>query len=277
MSTQRSRSRRDDPDQIEEDIVQTRARLDRTIDAIEDKLSPMQLLGQVLSFTKAGGGQFAGGLASAARTYPGPVTLLSLGAGWLMMADRSRKASPAAPGSAPGNGSKAKEWMQEAGQMALRKTHDLEEKTKAAVGALQDRAHNLADTARAQGDGLRQQATQLKDTVMTSTEENIAWLQDTAAKLLQENPMAAGALMMAAGALLGGALPVSDAERRLFSGKGAQARAAATKVLERGTEAVHDIAGAALEQGHHLVKDIGQEAENQADLQSTKAQEPALH
>jgi hypothetical protein len=277
MSTHTPRSRGDDPDRIEQDIEQTRARLDRTIDAIEGKLSPMQLLGQLMSFSKAGGGQFAGGLASAARTHPGPVTLLSLGAGWLMMADRSRMVSPTGRESTGSSGSKAKERMQEAGQAVLRKTHDFGEKTKAAVGAMQDGMHHLADTARVEGDELRHQATQLKDTVMTSTEENIAWLQNTAAKLLQENPMAAGALMMAAGALLGGALPVSDAERRLFSGKAAQARAAASKALERGTEAVHNIAGAALEQGHRLVEDIGQEAEDQADAHSEKAQESALH
>lgn len=47
------------PQEIEREIERTRAHLD-TIDAIGNKLSPMQMIGQILSFTKAGGGQFAG-------------------------------------------------------------------------------------------------------------------------------------------------------------------------------------------------------------------------
>jgi hypothetical protein len=76
------------PNEIERDIRHTRAEIDRTLGALQDKLSPGQLLDQALGYMKTVPGEFATNLGRSLRDNPLPVTLLGIGLGWLMMTPR---------------------------------------------------------------------------------------------------------------------------------------------------------------------------------------------
>lgn len=77
------------PEQIEHEISATRADIDETLDALQNKLSPGELLDQALSYAKDGGGEFAANFGRTVRDNPVPVALLGVGIGWLMVSGRS--------------------------------------------------------------------------------------------------------------------------------------------------------------------------------------------
>ncbi|MFE1602811.1 DUF3618 domain-containing protein [Methylobacterium sp. ID0610] len=70
---------------LEQDIEQTRARLDRTIDQIQDRLSPASIVDEMLGTVRQSpmNGLYDGALA-AVRRNPVPVMLIAAGVGWLL-------------------------------------------------------------------------------------------------------------------------------------------------------------------------------------------------
>lgn len=78
--------------QIEREIEEDRRRIEERIGAIQDKLSPGQLIDEMLAYAKGhGGGEFAANLKSSAVNNPLPVALIGVGLAWLM-------AKPTTPG-----------------------------------------------------------------------------------------------------------------------------------------------------------------------------------
>lgn len=75
-------------DQIEQEIRGTRRDIDRTLGALQYKLSPGQLLDQALGYFKGGPGEFATNLGRSVRDNPLPVTLFGVSLAWLMFAPR---------------------------------------------------------------------------------------------------------------------------------------------------------------------------------------------
>jgi ElaB/YqjD/DUF883 family membrane-anchored ribosome-binding protein len=89
------------PDQIERDIADVRARISHTLDAVQDKLSPGQVLDQVLSYTKEEGGAIAEGCVRAVRQNPLPSALVGVGLAWLLYATNRPQAGSQAPVAPP--------------------------------------------------------------------------------------------------------------------------------------------------------------------------------
>jgi hypothetical protein len=80
--------------QIEQDLERTRARLDATIGALQDKMSPGQLVDQALDyFRTSGGADFGRNLKDNVQNNPIPVALVGIGLAWLMMGG-NRRAEP---------------------------------------------------------------------------------------------------------------------------------------------------------------------------------------
>lgn len=75
------------PEVIERDLEQTRARLDATIDALQQKLSPGEMIDQAIGYLKeSGGGEMGRSLLETVRQNPVPVALAGIGIAWLMVA-----------------------------------------------------------------------------------------------------------------------------------------------------------------------------------------------
>jgi len=71
---------------IERDLEHTRARLDATLGALQQKLSPGQMVDETMSwFKESGGGEFGRNLGRNVRENPIPVALIGIGVGWLML------------------------------------------------------------------------------------------------------------------------------------------------------------------------------------------------
>ena len=95
--------------QLQREIEGQRRRVESTIDEIQEKLSPGQLVDQLMSYSKVGGGEIAANLGKQVAANPLPVALLGISLVWLM----SGRASPSLPGFG-GGGSRRSEGAAEA-------------------------------------------------------------------------------------------------------------------------------------------------------------------
>ena len=78
-----------DPEELEREIDATRADVQATLGALEQRLSAEHLLDLTIGRVREHGGAFAGNLGSAARDNPVPLVLTSIGIAWLMMSGRN--------------------------------------------------------------------------------------------------------------------------------------------------------------------------------------------
>jgi hypothetical protein len=81
-----------DPEQLERAADRIRADLDRTLDALERKLSPSQLLDRSLAYLREHGGDVVHAVGDSVRRNPVPIMLTVAGLGWLIVsATRARE------------------------------------------------------------------------------------------------------------------------------------------------------------------------------------------
>jgi hypothetical protein len=74
------------PDEIEEEIRQTRENLDDTLHELEDRLSPKYLMDSAYNQVRNGGAnEFLSNLGNTIKQNPIPTLLIGIGIGWLMM------------------------------------------------------------------------------------------------------------------------------------------------------------------------------------------------
>jgi ElaB/YqjD/DUF883 family membrane-anchored ribosome-binding protein len=222
---------------LEQEIVQTRANIDMTLDAIQERLSPGRLVDRALEYTRENGGAFAGNLGRSVRDNPMPVALLGIGIGWLMLAGNRSTGPNGEYGGEPNYG------FPSAGS-----EERLEEGASSIVHAGKEEAHEWADTARrlAGATGSRVQA------VREGTAEAAARMKHQAQRaktsvgtFIEENPLAIGALAVAAGAVIGALIPTTTREREVLGPAADRVRESIgnevremTEAAKRGTESV---------------------------------------
>src|SRR4029453_1884569 len=79
-----------DPEVLEREIDQTRAQMDQTLGALEQKLSPGKLIDEALGLLREHGGDFAANLGNSVKQNPMPVMLAAVGIGWMMFGSNRR-------------------------------------------------------------------------------------------------------------------------------------------------------------------------------------------
>ena len=118
------------PDEILAEIDRTRDEMDRTLSAIEHRLTPGQLVDQGLDYLRhSGANEFVQNLGGTAKQNPLPVALTAIGIAWLMALGRQ----PARPN----HGSTSSSGLREG------------------IDSMRDRAGNLTDATRQQWDRAR--------------------------------------------------------------------------------------------------------------------------
>ncbi len=73
-----------DSAQLEREVEAQRQQIENRIGEIRERLSPGQLVDELLSYTKNGGQQFASNLGSTVASNPLPVALMGIGLAWLI-------------------------------------------------------------------------------------------------------------------------------------------------------------------------------------------------
>lgn len=85
----------------EQEIHQQRARVEATLDEIERRLTPGQLVDEVLRHVRDPGASFVANLGRTLAENPVPTALVGVGIAWLLLARRAGSSAPVPP--APGN------------------------------------------------------------------------------------------------------------------------------------------------------------------------------
>ncbi|HET6629537.1 MAG TPA: DUF3618 domain-containing protein, partial [Woeseiaceae bacterium] len=210
-----------DPDEIERDIRRTRVSLGHTIDELENRLSPGELLDQAIGAARRHGGDFATNLGRSAENHPMPLLLTAVGIAW-MMASANRPPPPARPRSERADADLS--GRADEAKHRLRHGLDSAKSTASAVGDRASRArYAVGDTVSHTGERMRLQSRRMKDGF---------------SHMLEEQPLLVGAMGIALGAALGAALPRSEAEDRLM---GETSDAAARQVKDRAADAYDEV------------------------------------
>lgn len=78
----------DDPENLEREVAEERARLNATLDEIQNRLTPGQLVDEVLRHGRGVGSDFVANLGRTLAANPVPTALVGVGVLWLLLAPK---------------------------------------------------------------------------------------------------------------------------------------------------------------------------------------------
>lgn len=251
-------------DRIEADLNESRHRLNDTLSALGSKLSPGQMLDEVLGLAQGQAGQFAGKLGRQVRDNPLPTLLIGAGVAMLFV-NRN--------GGGTSNSLSDDDWhherryrsLEEARWATTRNTGEsdsaFEERVHAAYAKALDlkqmageAVHDFNDRVRKTVQGVQRRAASLRDRMGAMASDASDYAQDQARNLgqkasdarhraedlYQDTPLAAGAIALAIGAIIGSATPLSETERETLRGVADKAARTGADLAERGARIVSD-------------------------------------
>lgn len=271
-----------DAAELEREAEAARARLSETADQLKARMSPGQLMDEVLNqFRDGDGNQMLANLRTQARDNPMALALVGSGLAWLIMgsgpaAPRAsgapagttaylRQASSGAHAGRSGEAGGAINAAREAAGRAWDDTSSaagrVAESARSAgsdaLGGVRDAAGSLRAAGSDALDGLRDNAASVgaaaRD-LRTAGEDRLAGLGHGAADLghqarrtfadvLDREPLVIGAIGLAVGAAIGALLPASELEREHLGSTGEALRDKASTLLDRGVAAAREAAG----------------------------------
>jgi len=225
---------------LEREGEQIRADLDRTLDEIERKFSPGELLDRSMEFLRDNGSEFLKEAGETVRRNPVPVLLTAAGLIWLTTAVASSRSSSARFSARRDEG---KEEFSEYRGSSAGEYGDAGEGLDNFVE--QGSRRGAKSRVRATTRNLKGKLSNSMQTVQEQTERAGANLGN----LVREQPVALGALALAAGALLGAALPITQYENRVIGPAHDRAMARAKQAGERQYENLRQKVTSSTEQG----------------------------
>lgn len=194
-----------DPAQLEHEIDQQRNHIEEIVRALESRLSPGQMLRGLFDSGKDGGGEFARNLGNTIKANPVPALMTAAGMVWLYAGQNRQPSASTGHPRAHAMG----ERMQGMREGVSGKLDSARQRTG-------DSMHHAADRAR---DGARR-------------------ANEGAHRMLNENPMAAGAIAIAVGALLGSVLPSTRKEDELLGRTSDRLKGDARDLARKGRDKV---------------------------------------
>ncbi|WP_174278310.1 DUF3618 domain-containing protein [Sphingomonas bacterium] len=240
-----------DTDQIEHDLAETRARMDRRLDELGTKLAPNQIVNDALAHVTGGdGADFAQTLIARAKANPVPAALAGVGLAWLLAANGTKQArgKPDLP---------TRLRSAEAGVVRLADEHP-----DVHASRLDDARGQVLGIARGASDTAAAYAQRIKDAVAAASHGVGQASHDLVGTgPLTSSPLVLGAVGATIGLIAGALLPVSEQERGLFGDVAGQLRGQgrdlAQRAVDRGARVARETLGAAQEsaQTHGLTGD----------------------
>lgn len=202
--------------ELEREVEDARGRIDRTVEALKDKMQPRELFDEA---TRIMGGTSNKVLTTAVeqlRENPVPIALIGLGVAWLAISQTRRQTSgsgypegyyPTYEGYDEDEGLRAK--VRAKAEAAKAKLADTAEKAKARLSSAQATA----------GDGVtaaRGKVAEYTHLAQEKAGEYGRYARQRFDQTLDQEPLVIGAIGLAVGAAIGAALPATPVERRYF-------------------------------------------------------------
>jgi hypothetical protein len=174
------------PADLEREGNRYRANMDETLSEIEQELSPGKLLDRSVQYFRDHGGDFIREAGATVRSNPLPILLTAAGVVWLTAAVASSRS---------GSQSQRRSWQ---------------------GGHLDEDMDSFDEFADNHGYTSESSSSSSSGRIQSALSRGESQL----AQLVREQPIALGAVALAAGALLGAALPITDYENRMMSAVG---------------------------------------------------------
>lgn len=194
-----------DPAQLEREIDSTRADLEATLEELEHRLSPSDLLDQLWSQVRRHGGELGGNLGQTLKDNPVPALLTSVGIAW-MMASNGRRHDDYAATSRGASGPRMGERWRGAREAVKRRGESTREGIAEARESIAGARERIAESAQSAGDRARR--------LSYAARQRARRARSGFGYMLDEQPLLLGALGLAAGAIAGAALPPTEQEDR---------------------------------------------------------------
>lgn len=186
---------------IEREVESARDDLDRTVEALKDKMTPGQLIDEVSrSFKGGGAGDLLGNLGGQVRENPMALAMIGAGMAWLMMGR-----SPQSP-----TYSAAHAYQSASG--AAPSPDALTEGAHSAAGMVGEAGSRLKDAAGEAAGQARHSLQELGDGAGAVGRKAARTFED----ILQQEPLIVGAVGLAVGVAIGAAFPSTALEDRTF-------------------------------------------------------------
>jgi ElaB/YqjD/DUF883 family membrane-anchored ribosome-binding protein len=266
-------------DKIEQDINRSRSALNDTIERLGGKLSPGQIVDEVLGVAQGQFGQFTANVGKQVRDNPLPLLLIGAGIGMFLL-NQQRGQQHDAPRLAEDDW-RAEHHFRKVEHVRANSPRLDGETDDAYARRLHDEHATALDIKQMAGEtydafqarvirtieGLQRKAAHVRDFVASSVSKAGHFMHDQATHMgemagdakdkvgdmasqakhkavdmYEENPLAAGAVGVAIGALLGALTPLSSLERKNLQGLADGAMKAGADMAERGAGAVEKAA-----------------------------------
>jgi hypothetical protein len=253
-----------DADRIERDLEHTRARLDATLDALQRKLSPGQMVDETMHWFKEGGGaEFGRNLGRNLRDNPLPVALIGIGVGWLMLSGgRRQQRFPEWEGDAyertgattygtgaygglatPGGTHQPMPYEAAAYEDLARKAEDAGAGVQREAGESDDAFHERVYAAKGAVVGVTRQAGETFATFKDRVEAAVEAAADRFRRMRHDVAAAAGAAGSRAGELASGAARQGQARLRSVYGYGQSAAYSVREGVDYATWRAREMGG----------------------------------
>ena len=209
------------PEQIQADIQRTRSDLDRTLTRLERRLEPRRLMDQGVDYLRDNGArEYLSNLGRAAKEQPLPLALVGVGLAWMMMTNgrpRSSDFDGRRLGADLRDPVPGESWDADEGPNALKaRASELGSKVSGAASDLasqtRDAAHRASQGLSDAADVARARATQVSEAARRSAEK----VRTGYDQIVNEQPLALGAIGLAIGAVLAAAAPRTRQEDELM-------------------------------------------------------------
>jgi ElaB/YqjD/DUF883 family membrane-anchored ribosome-binding protein len=245
------------PERIESEIAHTRAEVSSTIDAIQRKLTPGQLMDQAVDYFRTSApADFGATLSRSIRDNPIPVALVGVGIAWLMMsgqAGRGRQHSQSEQYAGMNPGALTEGSAESGVNRAASAAADAGRKVKDTMSEMTSRAGDMMTSARERISATAGDTRMRVSELSARTREQMYRTRGTLTHVLEEQPLVVGAIGLAVGAVLGASLPSTRREDELMGGT-------RDDMMHSARDAVGEQAEALKESAQRIAETAGQEA-----------------
>lgn len=278
------------PEEIESDIERTRADVSSTIDAIQNKLTPGQLMDQAFGYARTSlPADFGANLGNAVRDNPVPVALIGIGLAWLAVSGRNadgrarqrrqkaeiqreshfyasdtERAYEDAYGmeaAAGGRSSESEDAMHRAASKASETGRNLKDKASDLGHRISDKASALTGRAREMAGGAREKVSEGTGStrarlgqVAQQSRQQYDRARNSVGHMVEEQPLMLGALGLALGTVLGALLPGTRREDELMG-------STRDSLMDTAKRTAREQAGTVKESAQRVAKAAEQEVE----------------
>ncbi len=262
---------RKDPERLEREIDQQRDIIGNIVTALENKLSPGEIVDRVMRAGNGTGGEFARNLGNVVRANPMPTLLTTAGLVWLYASRRdsapvhepapaygSTHATTGATSTASEDANSREDHGSDEGlkDKASHKASDLKDGISERASHLREGASHLRENASHKWSDAKDSVGEKAHNAADSVRHQAGRARQGFSHMMEDNPLVIGAIALGIGALLGAALPTTGKEDELMGETGDKLRSKAGEAKDAARDKGREVAQSAREKGKETAREI---------------------